>query len=425
MSETVTLPPAAELRQNCLEVAAKIAELRSIPATTRTDEQNQELRTFTSDLVSADVLARTAETAEKRTIEQAAWDHAVTVEAQRQANGPDAAFADTARPESRSIAALVVDNPAYQEWARTGSGVMPALEFDGRSIGAEYRTLLNGTVGTGPSYLQTVATPRPPVPREQSFFVRDLLSVVPTGLHAVPYVRELNPATTEAGASSVSEGGAKPEAAATFELDTAVIQKIAAWIPATTEILADAPTLQGYINQRLSYMVAFREQQQILTGNGVTPDLKGILTYTVQTAGTTNADPVTDIASALGKIENVDLTGNGIVMNPIDYWTTVALRHSTQLDGGGSGNAPFAGPPGTIWGLPVVRTRAMATLTALVGDFARGATLFDRMQTTVRQSDSHDTYFIYNKVAILAEERVGLAVDRPDAFVKTTIDITP
>ena len=44
------------------------------------------------------------------------------------------------------------------------------------------------------------------------------------------------------------------------------------------------------------------------------------------------------------------------------------------------------------------------------------------MQATVRQSDSHDTFFIYNKVAILAEERIALAVHRPDAFVNTTID---
>ena len=47
------------------------------------------------------------------------------------------------------------------------------------------------------------------------------------------------------------------------------------------------------------------------------------------------------------------------------------------------------------------------------------------MQTTIRQSDSHDDYFVKNKVAILAEERVALAVFRPDFFVNTTIDITP
>ena len=50
--------------------------------------------------------------------------------------------------------------------------------------------------------------------------------------------------------------------------------------------------------------------------------------------------------------------------------------------------------------------------------------IFDRMGVTVRQSDSHSDYFILNKVAILAEERLALAVFRPDYFVSTTLDIT-
>ena len=46
----------------------------------------------------------------------------------------------------------------------------------------------------------------------------------------------------------------------------------------------------------------------------------------------------------------------------------------------------------------------------------------DIAQATIRQSDSHDDWFVYNKVAILAEERIALAVHREDAFVHVTID---
>lgn len=435
MAPVVEVPNVLELRKSALELGGKVGELRSIPRDKRTPEQVEEMKAATAELVSIDAEATAAENYERRLHgEIRAWLDAVEAEAadkRPDSRGPGAAF-DRLDGGFRSFAQAVTDRDEYTTWAEGGGErSMPELIMEGRSLAAEYRTLLDttgdGTTGTGPSYLMTVATPRPPVPREMQFFLRDLLSVVQTNLHAVPYVRELNPATTESGASSVAESAVKPEGAATFELDTAIVQVLAVWIPATMQILQDAPTLQGYINNRLAYMVQVREQQQVLTGNGVTPDLKGILQYaTIQTAGATNADPATDIASACGKVENVDLTPNGIAMNPIDYWTTVALRHSTLMDGGwGNGNAPFAGPAGTIWGLPVVRTRALTTLTAVVADWMRGATLFDRMQTTIRQSDSHDTYFIYNKVAILAEERVGLAVERPDAFVKVTIDITP
>jgi HK97 family phage major capsid protein len=46
----------------------------------------------------------------------------------------------------------------------------------------------------------------------------------------------------------------------------APVVKIAAWIPVTEEILEDAPTLAGYINTRLAYMVDLREEAQILNG---------------------------------------------------------------------------------------------------------------------------------------------------------------
>jgi hypothetical protein len=46
------------------------------------------------------------------------------------------------------------------------------------------------------------------------------------------------------------------------------------------------------------------------------------------------------------------------------------------------------------------------------------------MSITIRQSDSHSDYFTLNKVAVLAEERLGAAWFRPDLFVLTTLDIT-
>ena len=419
------IPASAEVRETLLETAEKVAELRS--RKDRTPEQNAELRTAADELVAADALFTTAQRLEADALQRAAWENALANTDDRgESRGPSAA---TGRHTGgyRTVGADVVESPEYREWAEARSGErMPAIELD-RSLAAEFRTLLDSTTdGGSPGVLLPAGTPIPPTPRQMRFFLRDLIPVTQTGLASVPYVRELNPATTETGATAVAEGVAKPEVEMDFESDDAPVRKIAAWIPATEEILADAPTLRGYINTRLAYMLRVREEAQSISGVGTSPHLKGITQFSgVQTQSADNADPFATIAKAIGKVENVDGDANGVAMNPTDFWTAVALRHSTWFDGNATntGGAPFGGPAGTVWGLPVVRTRALTTLSALVADWT-GAQYFDRMTTTIRQSDSHDDYFVKNKVAVLAEERLALAVFRPDFFVDTTIDIT-
>ena len=199
----------------------------------------------------------------------------------------------------------------------------------------------------------------------------------------------------------------------------AVISKIAAWVPVTDEIIADAPTLQGYINTRLAYMVALREEREILKGGGSSPNMKGIRDFTIQTQAATTGDFPATIGNAIGKVENVDLTADFVAANPLDFWQAAVTRHSTLFDNGYTPGAP-AVLAGLTWGTTAVRTRSMEQGKALVGS-SMGATILDREETTIRVGNQHSTFFTENKVAVLAEERVGLAVHRPDAFVEATI----
>jgi HK97 family phage major capsid protein len=75
-----------------------------------------------------------------------------------------------------------------------------------------------------------------------------------------------------------------------------------------------------------------------------------------------------------------------------------------------------------LWRLPVVDTPAITEGTALVGAFGSGAQLYDREQASIRISEQHSDFFVRNAIVILAEQRLALAVKRPEAFVK--IDFT-
>ena len=76
--------------------------------------------------------------------------------------------------------------------------------------------------------------------------------------------------------------------------------------------------------------------------------------------------------------------------------------------------------PNTLWGLPRVESESVPVGHAIVGAFKVGGTVFQREGTTIFASDSHADFFVRNLVAVLAEERLGLAVFFPAAFCYTT-----
>ena len=83
------------------------------------------------------------------------------------------------------------------------------------------------------------------------------------------------------------------------------------------------------------------------------------------------------------------------------------------------------GAESQIWRIPVIDTPAIASGTALIGAFGTGAQLYDREAATIRISEQHSDFFVRNALVILAEERIALAVKRPESFVKVTFDAAP
>nr|DAS67726.1 MAG TPA: major capsid protein [Caudoviricetes sp.] len=110
-----------------------------------------------------------------------------------------------------------------------------------------------------------------------------------------------------------------------------------------------------------------------------------------------------------------DYPANGFILNPID-WAKIEL----EKDGQGRhiiGNPQSLAQP-TLWGIPVVQTQAITAGDFLTGAFNMGAQIFDRQQLGVAVSTENEDDFVKNLVTILCEERLALAIYRPEAFVK-------
>lgn len=408
-------PTSAQLRDSILESASHLRELRSTEADKRSDTWERDVRHGIAEVTALDAELKAAYLSERK-------------DEPKDVRGPKAAFSSSR--EYKSPGQEFIES---QDYSNRRDSKTSEVGFTGG-----LRTLLDsGLTDPAAGQFIPVGSPLPPMVRQRRLFVRDLISVVPTQLNSVPYIRELNPVTNELGATTVAEGAAKPEVVMQFERDDAPIRKIAAWIPVTSELVDDGPTLRGYIDARLGYMLAIREEQQVLSGTGTSPQIKGIRTYSgVQTqaavyltgaVATNPADVPATVGNAISKVENVDGDADAIVMTPADFWEGLTNRYATQFDSvaAGAGSPVVTGNPRNLWGLPVVTTRAATTDEALVGAFRMGATLFDRQQTIIKSTDSHSDYFTLNKLVILAEERVGLAVNRADYFVKASLVVKP
>ena len=94
----------------------------------------------------------------------------------------------------------------------------------------------------------------------------------------------------------------------------------------------------------------------------------------------------------------------------------LALAIFTPLSGYLFNPLGLAGP--LLWGLPVVATEAQAFEGRfLTGAFRTGAQLFDREDANVVISTENADDFEKNLISIRCEERVALAVKRPEAFI--------
>ena len=273
------------------------------------------------------------------------------------------------------------------------------------------------------------------VPPMRTRRVRDLFPVRTTTAAVIEYFR-MTGFTNNAAAVSERSGSpanftAKPQSSFTFVGEQAPVRTLAHWEAAHRNVLADEPQLRSIIDNELMYGLRLEEDDQILNGDGSGENLTGVL----QTTGIQDYDwsegaatPVADTkADALRRAATLAFLAyyepTGIVLHPND-WEDIELSKDEQGQYLVAVSVALGGQP-RLWRMPVVDTPAIAEGTALLGAFGTGAQLYDREQASIRISEQHADFFVRNAIVILAEQRLALAVKRPEAFVKVTFDTAP
>lgn len=225
---------------------------------------------------------------------------------------------------------------------------------------------------------------------------------------------------------SVDEGGAKPQMHIVETSATATLAKIAGWFYETDELLEDNAFLASALNARGLYELDARIEAYLLS---TTLSASGINTDTY--AYGSDIDPDTVFEAIMTIKTQSGLNADGIVMHPTDYQAIRLLKDGTggtigQYYGGGCFYGPYGNgnvnqQPG-LWGLKTVITPNITQGTVLVGAFKQGASVITKQNEGARievVTGDHDDR-IYNRVTVIVEERLALAVRRPKAFVKIT-----
>lgn len=287
-------------------------------------------------------------------------------------------------------------------------------------------THLTTTTGAGiilPEYDRTIVTGK-----RERLVIADWLGAGTLSGNTITYFTE-SP-TFEGAVTTVGEGTRKPQLHfPDYDPVTETLKKIAGFIKISDEMTEDAAFLVSEIEGRLLYQLQLAEEAQLLTGNGTGTNVLGLLNRTgVQTETAAGQGDVADaIFRSLTKVQTAtDLTADGIVINPLDYQ---ALRLTKDANGQYFAGGPFAGQYGNggilenppIWGKTTIVTSAIAQGTILVGAGKLGATVYRKGGLTLQATNTNEDDFVNNKITILGEERVTLAVRRPSAYVKITI----
>ena len=351
---------------------------------------------------------------------------------QKQLDAVDLKLAEAhkASPQSqKSILDTLKENDDVNRIMRNGKG-HAVLTFKGNQVAdiMERKTtvLVSGLGTETPGVTPIERMPGIVLEPRRKLKIRDVLSARPTQAALIYFVKVNSPLTI---GSPQTEGSAKAENAVTFTTGQATVQTLATWIPASRQALDDFNELEGFLRTGLPYYVNRDEELQLLSGSNTGQDLNGMITQAQAfnsallsaSAGYTRIDQV---GAAIEQIESIDeIPPSFVVMNSKDWWQ---LRRTK--DGFGRyilGDPQAAGNP-RIWDLDVVSTNSIAAGTFLVGGGDPAQTeIRDRMEMTVEISTEHSTYFTQNLVAIRAEKRLALVVQRPNSFVTGTFATSP
>lgn len=347
-----------------------------------------------------------------------------------------------AKKNGRSLGEQFIESESFQTFSKSRGKRSASIEVDYPILGIRGKVAMSQRAGFTSSDLAAVN-----VQIQtgliglgvQRLTIMDVFAPGSTGAAAIIYPQETSFGTVDgvavaAGAmprgKAVGERGVKPIWEPDLTTVTANVKKIAITTKVPDEFMNDFPASMSFINERLPFMVDTETEYQMLYGDGLGNNLKGVTTFAgVQTRAILTTDDSTIAASFMKGLTDIRVNAffepDFYAFHPYDWETAKLLKDDNKrFLAGGPHYIPYTNSVfmelNTFWGKPVVISTAVTYGKPLAGCGKLGAQYFIREGMRLESTNSNEDDFRRNLIMIRAEHRLALAVYRPVAFLEFT-----
>lgn len=246
-------------------------------------------------------------------------------------------------------------------------------------------------------------------------------------------IRYLDQNAITRSAAPVAEAGTKPESVISWIERTIPLETIADTIPVTKQAYRNLSFVAGEIDRLLRKNLELEEDQQLYSGDGNSPNLKGLITsapaVTLASMPTYQNTLDANLYDLLANLRVYVSNGSAGTGKQSKYAPNIALMNPAdilkyKLAKATDGHyilPPFISADGTrVDSMLVVESPQVTANTLVVGDFSYG-TVYHEEDVVIEMGLVNDQ-FIKNQWTIRAEQAEALLirVADQDAFVKVT-----
>lgn len=228
----------------------------------------------------------------------------------------------------------------------------------------------------------------------------------------------------EGSIAPVAEGATKPQIDMDLVESSVKIETIAGWMRVTRKAMNNIPGFTSFLQSRLPHKLMNVEDAQLLTGNGTTPNIKGIMTAGNYTAADTTATAFIErLIDSLAQLEDEEERhATGILMRPREYYNFFKNKATGSGEYDLPQNVAFVNGVLYISGVPVYTSTAIADGKFVVGDWAMGAQLLIQEGMRLEFFEQDGTNVRENKITVRIEETIAFPVYGDNYFIVGNVE---